>query len=95
MPDNKSRSLMQIHFAVLLFGLTGVSGKLTSSAKHNFSLGRLSLHLFSIFAYMKLMKKDTKLKNRKHFLSFILLGFLLAVHWTTFYESIKLSEQWQ
>ena len=91
MLDNKSRSLMQIHFAVLLFGLTGVFGKLITLPSTILVLGRLISSSVSIFAYMKLMKKDTKLKSRKHFLSFILLGFLLAVHWTTFYESIKLS----
>lgn len=91
MLDNKSRSLMQIHFAVLLFGLTGVFGKLITLPSTILVLGRLISSSVSIFAYMKLMKKDTKLKNKKHFLSFILLGFLLAVHWTTFYESIKLS----
>ena len=82
---------MQIHFAVLLFGLTGVFGKLITLPSTILVLGRLISSSVSIFAYMKLMKKDTKLKNKKHFLSFILLGFLLAVHWTTFYESIKLS----
>ena len=91
MLDNKSRSLMQIHFAVLLFGLTGVFGKLITLPSTILVLGRLISSSVSIFAYMKLMKKDTKLKSGKHFLSFILLGFLLAVHWTTFYESIKLS----
>lgn len=91
MLDNKNRSLFQIHFAVLLFGLTGVFGKLITLPATILVLGRLVSSSVSIFLYMKISNKDTKLKDKKHFLSFLVLGFLLAVHWTTFYESIKLS----
>ena len=91
MLDNKNRSLLQIHFAVLLFGLTGVFGKLITLPSTILVLGRLISSSFSIFAYIKITKKNTSLKSRKHYLSFLFLGFLLAVHWTTFYESIKLS----
>ena len=89
--QDKNRSLLQIHFAVLLFGLTGVFGKLITLPSIILVLGRVIFSFLSIFMYMKVAKKDMKLKDKKHFLSFILLGVLLAFHWTTFYESIKLS----
>lgn len=89
--QDKNRSLLQIHFAVFLFGLTGVFGKLITLPSIILVLGRVIFSFLSIFIYMKVAKKDMKLKDKKHFLSFILLGVLLAFHWTTFYESIKLS----
>lgn len=57
MLDNKNRSLLQIHFAVLLFGLTGVFGKLITLPSTILVLGRLISSSFSIFAYMKITKK--------------------------------------
>lgn len=91
MLDDKNRSLLQIHFAVLLFGLTGVFGKLITLPSTILVLGRLIFSAFSIFCYMKVSGKSIKLQEKKHFLSFVMLGVLLAVHWITFYESIKLS----
>lgn len=88
---NKNKSLLQIHFAVLLFGLTGVFGKLITLPSIILVLGRVVFSSLSILAFMKIKKQDTRLKDKKHYLSFIFLGILLAVHWTTFYESIKLS----
>ncbi len=88
---NKNKSLLQIHFAVLLFGLTGVFGKLITLPSIILVLGRVVFSSLSILAFMKIKKQDTRLKDKKHYLSFIFLGVLLAVHWTTFYESIKLS----
>lgn len=91
MLDKKNKSLLQIHFAVLLFGLTGVFGKLITLPSLILVLGRVVSSSVSIFLYMKATKQNMKLTDKKHLLSFILLGFLLAFHWTTFYESIKLS----
>lgn len=88
---NKNKSLLQIHFAVLLFGLTGVFGKLITLPSIILVLGRVIFSFLSILIYMKTAGHSIKLKEKKHFFSFILLGVLLAFHWTTFYESIKLS----
>ena len=60
MLDNKNRSLLQIHFAVLLFGLTGVFGKLITLPSTILVLGRLISSSFSIFAYMKITKKNRR-----------------------------------
>lgn len=64
MLDNKNRSLFQIHFAVLLFGLTGVFGKLITLPATILVLGRLVSSSVSIFLYMKISNKDTKLKDK-------------------------------
>lgn len=88
---NKNKSLLQIHFAVLLFGLTGVFGKLITLPSIILVLGRVIFSFLSILIYMKTAGHNIKLKEKKHFFNFILLGVLLAFHWTTFYESIKLS----
>lgn len=88
---NKNKSLLQIHFAVLLFGLTGVFGKLITLPSIILVLGRVIFSFLSILIYMKGAGHSIKLKEKKHFFNFILLGVLLAFHWTTFYESIKLS----
>lgn len=91
MLDDKNRSLLQIHFAVLLFGLTGVFGKLITLPSLILVLGRVIFSALSIFGYMKMKKQKTALHDKKHYLAFLGLGILLAFHWTTFYESIKLS----
>lgn len=37
------------------------------------------------------LKKDIKLKQRKHYFYFAVTGVILAIHWSTFFKSIQVS----
>ncbi|TGE34925.1 EamA family transporter [Desulfosporosinus fructosivorans] len=87
----KARSLTEIHLAVLLFGLSGLFGKLIILSPTIIVLGRVlfsSIFLMMIILYLK---KDVKLKKKKHYLYLIMMGIILALHWSAFFKSIQVS----
>ena len=89
--NKKNRSLLEIHLAVLLFGLSGLFGKLVDLPAMVIVFGRVlfsSIFLYSVLFYLK---KSIKLDHCKDYISMLLMGILLTIHWTTFFLSIQLS----
>ncbi len=87
----KNKSLLEIHLAVFLFGLSGLFGKLFSLPSMVIVLGRVffsSIFLLTIILYLK---KDIKLKHQKHYFYLVIMGVILAIHWSTFFKAIQVS----
>ncbi len=87
----KRKDLIQIHIAVFLFGLAGLFGKLVDQPALIIVLGRVffgAIALFMLYAYRG---QSIRLKQSKDYLWFSLFGLILAVHWLTFFHSIKIS----
>lgn len=86
-----NRNILFLHIAVMLFGLSGVIGQFVEISSVMVALGRVissSLLLFLI----TIAKKDTlKLSSKKDYGLIILTGIVMAVHWTTFFQSIQVS----
>ena len=87
----KNKSLMEIHVAVLLFGISGLFGKLLSLPSMMIVLGRVFFSSVFLLIIMLYLKKDIKLKEQKHYFYFVLMGVILAIHWSTFFKSIQVS----
>ena len=86
------RALIYMHIAALLFGLTGIFGKLASAAPDVIVLGRalfavLALLLFARF-YRRSMLHGL---NRRRLIQLAISGVLLGAHWLTFFHAIDLS----
>lgn len=86
------RALIYMHIAALLFGLTGIFGKLASVGPDVIVLGRaifavLALLLFARY-FRRSMLQDL---NLKHLLQLAVCGVLLGIHWLTFFHAINLS----
>ena len=79
-----------LHFIILLFGLTGVLGKAISAPYDVLVFYRMSIAVLGIAVYLMFTKQslriDKTLKNK-----LLLTGILVALHWLTFFESIKQS----
>ena len=88
--DNK-RGLLEAHFAVLLFGLAGLFGKWLSLHPMAISLGRVTFAVPFLLAVMGLRGERIRLSRRRDYVIFLLLGVILAVHWTSFFMAIQLS----
>ena len=89
--NKKNRSLLEIHLAVLLFGLSGLFGKLIDLPALVIVFGRVlfsSIFLYSVLFYLN---KSIKLDCYKDYIGMLLMGVLLAIHWTTFFLAIQLS----
>lgn len=88
---DKSRSLAEIHIAVVLFGLAGLFGKWLLLSPFIIVLGRVFFASVSLLFLFLIMRQDMRIPHPKEYAIFILLGFILAVHWVTFFMSIQIS----
>lgn len=79
-----------LHFVVLLFGLTGIFGKLIEAPSFVLVWYRVAIAIVAIFIFFKL-KKTPFLLDKKWLLRSLGVGVIVAVHWITFFESIKQS----
>ena len=80
----KNKNLTQIHVAVFLFGLSGLFGKLLLLPPMIIVLGRVFFSSIFLFVVMLFLKKEIKLKQKKDYFYFAIMGLILAVHWSAF-----------
>ena len=88
---DKKKSLFEIHVAVLLFGLAGLFGKWLILSPFIIVLGRVFFASITLALFLWLSKQSMKISPRKNYLYLIFLGFILAVHWVSFFKSIQVS----
>jgi len=86
-----NRNLVEIHLAVLLFGLSGLFGKLLTLSSIIIVLGRVFFSSIFLGGVILYLKKDIKLKEQKDYLYLGLMGAVLALHWSAFFTSIQVS----
>lgn len=89
--NQQKKSLLLVHIAVMGFGLSGLFGKLVAQPAIVISWGRVFCSSIFLFALFKLRKQPVKLRDRRDFLFMIGAGVILAIHWTTFMQSIQVS----
>lgn len=87
----KPRSLAEIHTAVALFGLAGLFGKWLLLSPFIIVLGRVFFASLSLLLLFLFTKQDMRISHSKDYLLLVLMGFILAVHWVTFFKSIQIS----
>ena len=85
------RYILNLHIAVMLFGLAGVIGKYIFFPAGVITLGRVFFSTLILTMIIELKKESLMLSYRKDYFIMIISGVLLAVHWTTFISSIQLS----
>jgi len=83
--------LLEIHFAVLFFGLAGLFGKLVSQPPTVIVFGRVFYAMAFLLPALWLRRQSLKLNRGSDYLALLLQGFILAVHWGTFFQSIQVS----
>ena len=86
-----SKSYLEVHLAVFLFGMTGLFGKFLSISPLIIVLGRVFVSAVFIFIWMQVRGESLRLKSRKDIKSLMINGVLLAIHWTSFFASIQFS----
>lgn len=88
---NKVRfAYLQLHLAVLLYGLTAILGDLISISAVSLVWWRVLITSLSLLFFVQFGKSILRLP-RKTIISFIGIGIIVALHWITFYGSIKLA----
>ena len=87
-----NRALLFMHVAALLFGLTGIFGKLASTSPDAIVLGRALLAIAALIAFAHLGKLPlVRHLTRRHLATLVMCGAFLAVHWLTFFHAIDIS----
>jgi len=81
---------IKMHIAIFLWGFTGLLGKLIELNEGMLVWYRLLISSVAI-AIILLYRKSFPKISSKEIISISLIGFLVMLHWITFYGSIKLS----
>jgi len=89
--DKKNKDLIQIHFAVILFSISGLFAKFIPLPSIIIALGRVFFSSIFLYILMLYFKKDIKLKDQQDYLYLSLMGVILAIHWSSFFQSIQIS----
>lgn len=87
----KNRSLLEIHIAVLLFGLAGLFGKWIDQPAMIIVLGRVFFASIFLVVLLLWRKERIRLNKRQDYLYLGLMGVVLAIHWVTFFQAIQVS----
>lgn len=88
---NRAGGLLQIHTAVVLFGLAGLFGKWLSLSPVIIVLGRVVFASLALGFVLLLTGTPLKAVRPADRLLFLFLGVLLAFHWTAFFLSVQVS----
>lgn len=88
--SQKKVAYYQLHFAVLLYGLTAILGDLISISAMNLVWWRVLLTSLSLLCFIRFGKQVLELPKRL-ILIYSGIGVIVALHWITFYGAIKLA----
>lgn len=84
------RPVLQIHLAVFLFGFTAIFGRLIQLNEGILVWYRMFLAFLSM-ALILLIRRDFRFYPLKTMFHLLFIGFILMIHWLTFYAAIKYS----
>ncbi|RDC55591.1 EamA family transporter [Pedobacter chinensis] len=88
--DINKKNLIILHLTVLIWGFTGVLGKVISIDAVPLVWYRVLIATSTLFAWFLITKKNIKI-SKKQFIQFFLTGGIVAVHWIFFFHAIKVS----
>jgi len=88
--DINKKNLIILHLTVLIWGFTGVLGKVISIDAVPLVWYRVLIATSTLFAWFLIAKKNIKI-SKKQFIQFFLTGGIVAVHWIFFFHAIKVS----
>ncbi len=88
--EKRTKAYLQIHTAVLLYGLTGILGDLITIPKPTLVWWRMLLTVLT-FVFWPGVVRDALRLDRKSLLRMVGIGVLVAIHWVTFFGAIALT----
>lgn len=90
MQNDSIKTYLHLHLIVFIWGFTAILGKLISLEALNLVWYRMFFASLFVLAFL-LIKKKSMVITKNAFISFSFAGIVIAVHWYTFYEAIKVS----
>lgn len=86
---NRRSALAALHGGALLFGLTGVFGKLASASPGVIVFGRALFAVLALGLFARLAGQAWRALGPAQWLRLALCGLLLAGHWVSFFIAVK------
>jgi drug/metabolite transporter (DMT)-like permease len=90
MQESKLKHYLHLHFIVFIWGFTAILGALISIESIPLVWYRMLLAVIFIALYFLWKKKRVRM-DKKALLKFAFTGVIIALHWITFFEAIKVS----
>jgi drug/metabolite transporter (DMT)-like permease len=88
MPNDKLKNYLHLHLLVFIAGFTAILGELISINAVSLVWYRMVIAGVLMLVFIKFRKIDITF-NWKTFVRFSIAGIFIALHWITFFESIK------
>lgn len=88
--ESKSRAYLQLHTAMVLFGLTSILGAVISLPALSLVWWRVGLAGLGLWLILQTMRLPYQLPRRSAGV-FLAIGMLVGLHWLAFFGSIKLA----
>ena len=86
------KALLAIHLGALLFGLSGIFGKLANTVPMAIVGGRAIFAVIALALFARFLSQDHSQRPSVRQLAMLVLGgLLLGSHWLTFFEAVKVS----
>jgi drug/metabolite transporter (DMT)-like permease len=86
------KALLAIHLGALLFGLSGIFGKLANTVPMAIVAGRAIFAVVALALFARLLNQNhSQRPNARQLAMLALGGLLLGSHWLTFFEAVKVS----
>lgn len=90
MQNARLKDYLHLHFLVFIAGFTAILGKEISAGATAIVWYRMAIAAVLMFIYIKIIKLNIKV-SKKATIKFSAAGVIIALHWITFFESIKQS----
>lgn len=88
---NYGNSIALLHIAVMLFGLSAVLGQFVTATAVIIAGGRVIFSSLTLLIFSLATRSSLRLRSKKDYGIVLFTGIILAVHWTTFFQSIQSS----
>lgn len=89
--DPVKRSLISLHFTVVLLGGTGLFSHLVPLGAGDITLMRSVFACLALIAFLRLTRESFILNRRRDYSIAIGLGVLMAMHWVTYFAAMQFS----
>lgn len=90
MLNDKLKNYLHLHFLVFIAGFTAILGELITISAISLVWFRMIMAAILILVYIKIRKIKLNV-DFKSIVKFSIAGIIIALHWITFFESIKQS----
>ncbi|MDV6169799.1 DMT family transporter [Flavobacterium sp. DG1-102-2] len=90
MQGDNLKNYLHLHLIVFIWGFTAVIGKLITISAFSLVWYRMTIAVVLMLVYALFTKVPFKV-SRRALISFVAAGLVIALHWFTFFEAIKVS----